>query len=71
MPSAPRPASAAHASPPSSQLKTMEGVLEDLPPYVEKIRAWSIKQRSMAKRKLVKASQPLVYVPPPPQAPFA
>jgi len=49
----------------------MEGVLEDLPSYVEKIRAWSIKQRSMAKRKLVKASQPLVYVPPPPQAPFA
>jgi len=49
----------------------MEGVLEDLPSYVEKIRAWTIKQRSMAKRKLVKASSPLVYVPPPPPSLFA
>ena len=49
-------------------MKARREPLDELPPSVDKFRAWTIKQRSMAKRRNAKALLPLVYVPPPPIA---
>jgi hypothetical protein len=50
------------------QLKALQEPLAELPEWVEKFRGWTIKHRSMEKRKVIRASAPLTFVPPPPGA---
>jgi len=48
------------------QMRALQGPLSELPEWVEKFRGWTIKHRSMEKRKVAKAAQPLTFIPPPP-----